>query len=248
MDQGQPLNEAAASQPTMPGLDRAFTEDLQSWLDLGGPIVWILMLMALLGIAIFLLKLWHYRGLGGSSRRHVDNALRAWNAGRRDQARRMLQQDQPVARAVRVAMSGLLARHSEETIREETTRIANEELNDLRRYLRPLELIATLSPLLGLLGTVIGMIEAFQSLQASGTQVDPSILSGGIWQALLTTAVGLSVAIPATLAHGWLESRVEDAGHAMEDAVTRVFTGGSDAWTDTARNEDDAGFVIPDAI
>jgi biopolymer transport protein ExbB len=71
---------------------------------------------------------------------------------------------------------------------------------------------------------VLGMIEAFQRLQAAGSQVDPAILSGGIWQALLTTAVGLTVAIPVVLAHAWLERRVEHCGHQMEDAATRVFT------------------------
>ena len=94
----------------------------------------------------------------------------------------------------------------------------------LRSLLRPLELIATLSPLLGLLGTVLGMIEAFRQLEVAGNQVDPAILSGGIWQALLTTAVGLVVAIPVVLAHAWLERKVERCGHLMEDAVTQVFT------------------------
>lgn len=80
------------------------------------------------------------------------------------------------------------------------------------------------SPLLGLLGTVLGMIEAFRQLASSGSQVDPSVLSGGIWQALLTTAAGLSVAIPVVLLHSWLERRVERCAHRMEDAVTRIFT------------------------
>jgi biopolymer transport protein ExbB len=55
--------------------------------------------------------------------------------------------------------------------------------------------------LLGLFGTVLGMVEAFRQLELAGSQVDPAVLSGGIWQALLTTAVGLAVAIPAVLAH-----------------------------------------------
>jgi biopolymer transport protein ExbB len=86
-------------------------------------------------------------------------------------------------------------------------------------------LIANLSPLIGLLGTVIGMINAFQALQNAGNKVDPSILSGGIWVALMTTAAGLIIAIPSAAAHNWMEGVVYRAQRAMEDAVTRVFTG-----------------------
>ncbi len=110
------------------------------------------------------------------------------------------------------------------TLREELVRVASRQLETLSGYLRALEVIATLSPLLGLLGTVLGMIQAFQELAIAGSQVDPALLSGGIWQALLTTALGLAVAIPVVLVHSWLERRVERCGHAMEDAVTRVFT------------------------
>lgn len=71
---------------------------------------------------------------------------------------------------------------------------------------------------------VLGMIEAFQRLEQAGSQVDPAILSGGIWVALLTTAAGLTVAIPAVMALNWLERVIERFGHRMEDAVTQVFT------------------------
>ena len=69
------------------------------------------------------------------------------------------------------------------------------------------------------------MISAFQAVQSAGNRVDPSILSGGIWVALLTTAAGLIIAIPAAAAHNWMEGVVYRAQRAMEDAVTRVFTG-----------------------
>lgn len=108
--------------------------------------------------------------------------------------------------------------------REEAERVANLHLDRLGQGLRLLAVIATLSPLLGLLGTVIGMIDAFRALEAAGNKVDPSILSGGIWVALLTTAAGLVVAIPAAAAHQWMEGIVERAGRAMEDVATQVFT------------------------
>jgi biopolymer transport protein ExbB len=77
------------------------------------------------------------------------------------------------------------------------------------RYDRVLELIGLIAPLLGLLGTILGMIEAFQALQSSGAQADPTALAGGIWEALLTTALGLAVAIPAIVASTLAENRVE---------------------------------------
>jgi len=98
------------------------------------------------------------------------------------------------------------------------------QLDNLRSGLRPLALIANISPLIGLLGTVLGMINAFQALQNAGNKVDPTILSGGIWVALLTTAAGLIIAIPAAAAHNWMEGVIYRAQRAMEDAVTRVFT------------------------
>ena len=122
----------------------------------------------------------------------------------------------------------LSTQHDEEvdqaTLREEVLRQATAALETLRSHLRGLEVIASLSPLLGLLGTVLGMIEAFRRLQEAGSQVDPAVLSGGIWEALLTTAVGLAVAIPAVAALNWLERRIERFGHRLEDSVTRVFT------------------------
>jgi len=114
--------------------------------------------------------------------------------------------------------------HDETMVREEVSRIAKNHIARLRSWLRPLELIASLSPLLGLLGTVLGMIEAFRRLESAGNHVDPALLSGGIWQALLTTAVGLVVAIPVLLAHQWLDRRVDNCTHHMEDLTTRVFT------------------------
>ena len=94
---------------------------------------------------------------------------------------------------------------------------------ETRSGLRALELIATIAPLLGLFGTVLGMIAAFQELQASGSRADPSALAGGIWEALLTTAAGMAVAIPASAALTWFESIADRLRHDLEDIATRIF-------------------------
>jgi len=103
-------------------------------------------------------------------------------------------------------------------------RQAAEVLESLRSWFRPLEVIASLAPLLGLFGTVLGMISAFQQLEQAGNRVNPAILSGGIWEALLTTAVGLAVAIPTVVALNWLERKVDRLAHDMNTIVTQVFT------------------------
>lgn len=92
---------------------------------------------------------------------------------------------------------------------------ANVEIHDLERFLTTLGSIASVAPLLGLLGTVFGMIEVFTALEEEGVG-DPSIFSGGIAEALLTTAFGLSVAIPSLLCHRYFQRRVDELSVQME--------------------------------
>ncbi|MFK7853351.1 MAG: MotA/TolQ/ExbB proton channel family protein [Granulosicoccus sp.] len=195
-------------------------------LQRGGPIVLLLVLLSVLAVSIIIAKLLHFQVLGIGHRKKLYESLSDWRKGNQQGALKSLKQlpRHPVARVMDAAMQGLLSERSEATVREEVTRIARNHIEHLRGWLRALELIANLSPLLGLLGTVIGMIEAFRQLESAGNQVDPALLSGGIWQALLTTAVGLIVAIPALVAHQWLERKVERCAHLMEDCTTRVFT------------------------
>ncbi|MDX1763607.1 MAG: MotA/TolQ/ExbB proton channel family protein [bacterium] len=88
--------------------------------------------------------------------------------------------------------------------------LAGEKLlNRMEVSLRSLSTVATVSPLLGLLGTVVGMIKAFIQIEAHGGNVNASLLAGGIWEALLTTAAGLTVAIPCLLFHNLFQGRVE---------------------------------------
>ena len=109
-------------------------------------------------------------------------------------------------------------------MREEVVRRGGEFLEILRCWLRPLEVIGSMAPLLGLFGTVLGMIAAFQGLEAAANKVDPSILSGGIWEALLTTAVGLAVAMPVVVIHNYFDRVVERIALEIDSMVTQVFT------------------------
>lgn len=194
-------------------------------LRLGGPVVAILVAMSVIGLAIVLLKCWQYVSVRVGKRRFIAPALEQWRDGHRDAAiARLAAERNPIADTLAVAMRGVSAGASVSIVREEAARVGARHLSQMRSYFRPLEVIGSLAPLLGLLGTVIGMITAFQELANAGSQVDPSMLSGGIWEALLTTAVGLIVAIPAVIALNWCERVVERLHEDMQDALTRFFT------------------------
>ncbi len=113
----------------------------------------------------------------------------------------------PVSRMLAV---GLQARKEPQWKLEEKLSVSGqEEIQGLRKNLRGLEVIATISPLMGLLGTVIGMVKAFNKVAQYKGQVDPSLLAGGIWEALLTTAAGLAVAIPVVILLNYFEKKVD---------------------------------------
>ena len=95
--------------------------------------------------------------------------------------------------------------------------IISEHIRKLDQFLPTLEIISNVSPLMGLLGTVIGMINSFNKLEIGGSLVDPALLAGGIWTALLTTAIGLVVAIPALVAHHFFEKKVLEFQQSMEN-------------------------------
>lgn len=193
----------------------------------GGPVVMILLGLSVFALTVIVVKLWQFWLLGAGRHRHVHKALRLWISGERGLAYEMLRnRKSAVACAVAHAMRGL--NHGEAakaSVREDVERVALEQIKHLKSYLKGLEAVAQIAPLLGLFGTVLGMIGAFQALQQSGSQADPAILAGGIWVALLTTAVGLALAIPVSLVLYWFESLVERERQIMESALTSLFTG-----------------------
>ncbi len=168
-----------------------------STLRLGGPVVAILFVMSIVALAITFLKLYQFRTTRIGDTQALREALVHHRAGHSRVALRLLVgMRNPMAEVLALAIRGQMRGDLAETmVREEAARVGGDLLDKLRIYLRPLEVIASLAPLLGLFGTVLGMIEAFRRLEESGNQVNPAILSGGIWEALLTTAVGLAVAI-----------------------------------------------------
>ena len=155
----------------------------------------------------------------------IADALKAIRQDNIDYARQKLRSSRsPMSVILQTILRLRQQNVEEELLREEAERIANFQLVRLRRHLRTLEVIASISPLLGLLGTVIGMIAAFQQLQQGSGAVDPKVLSGGIWEALLTTAAGLVVAIPATVMFNILSGFTDRFQQLTEDFLTQIFT------------------------
>lgn len=205
------------------------SEQLLRFLSIGGPVVGLHLAMSVLLVAILLLKLWQFASAGlfsRAARARAETAVRHWEMGERAAALNEASGGKdPRCRLLSHAIQHLgYGTLSGRALTEELQREAHLCYSALRSHLHSIELIAALAPLLGLLGTVLGMIEAFQAMEAAGRQVDPSTLSGGIWKALLTTAVGLMVAVPAIVIHNWLERRVEKFAEGISDLTTRIFT------------------------
>lgn len=190
----------------------------------GGPVMLVLLAMSILAVTIILLKLFQFFRSGLRRLDFVDPALNALQQGDHKRALDALQQQRsPVACVMESAIRcGADPAMSAKDVEAEVSRIGSAQIRNLESWLRGLSSIAHLSPLLGLLGTVTGMIVAFMNLEAAGSRVDPSILSGGIWEALLTTAFGLTVAIPAMAAFYYLEGEVDHVRAAMKDVSIRV--------------------------
>ncbi len=111
---------------------------------------------------------------------------------------------------------------TENFIEQEINILISKEFKKANSFLPSLEIISQVSPLIGLLGTVIGMIDSFNELELGGSLVDPSILAGGIWTALLTTAMGLIVAIPALISHYFLDKKVSSLSENFEFIIQRL--------------------------
>ncbi|MBT3047634.1 MAG: MotA/TolQ/ExbB proton channel family protein [gamma proteobacterium symbiont of Ctena orbiculata] len=122
----------------------------------------------------------------------------------------------------RILAAGLINRdHNKEVMKEAIEEVGRQVVHDLERYLNTLGTIASISPLLGLLGTVIGMIKVFSVIVTAGVG-DPGVLAGGISEALITTAAGLSVAIPSLMFHRYFSGLIDRLVIGMEEQALKL--------------------------
>lgn len=198
---------------------------ISGFLELGGPVVAVLAGLSVTALTVVILKLaqfWTQR-VGRPGR--AEAAVRLWGHGRRREAWQALGDIRSAAEeAVAIAMqSGEGGKTVDKAlVEEDIARAATRRLHRYNAGMKALDAIAQIAPLLGLFGTVLGMIEAFQKLQSAGNAVDPSLLAGGIWVALLTTAVGLAVAMPVSLVVTYLEGQIENEKVAIETLASAV--------------------------
>lgn len=193
----------------------------------GGPVLIALLVVSVAATSVTIFKIVQFRQMGVGRLRAARRSVAMWVAGERmralDEAGKEVS---PVSVTVLSAMRSL-TRHpgDRQRAQEIAAQTGLEQISDMSRHLRLLEAVVQAAPMLGLLGTVLGMISAFGELSRSGGAIDPSALATGIWAALLTTAAGLAVAIPFYFVWTWFEARVEEERATMEAAVSAVLFG-----------------------
>lgn len=190
----------------------------------GGPLMAVLLVLSTFALAILLTKSWQFLRAGLRRLAFVDSSMAVLESAGAEAALAALDVERnPVARVMRTAVAvGSNATLGSAAAQAEVARVGTREVRALESWLRALSSIAHLSPLVGLLGTVLGMIAAFMRIEEAGSTVDPALLSAGIWQALITTAAGLTIAIPSMAAYHFFEGEVDRVRAAMEDAAVRV--------------------------
>ena len=200
-----------------------------SLLAKGGPVVYILLALSVYVLSIVIYKL-HVLSKVNFFRFDVTHdSLAMWLDNKKEDAYKAISKDiHPQKEVVSFTMYHLLKNNitqaKERYLREEVLRLSQERLEYYDSNLDTLKVIAMVAPLLGLLGTVFGMIDAFQQMEMAGNNINPSTLSGGIWEALLTTAVGLSVAIPTVLFESYFRATNEKLKINIEHLVTKLLT------------------------
>lgn len=181
----------------------------------GGILMWPIMACSVVGLAIAIERFVSLRRAGIDTREFMETMRQVLRQNRIQEAIEICDEtDAPVARIMKAGI--LKHNRSRDEIREAIDDAGHLEVPRLERYLSALATCANIAPLLGLLGTVSGMIKAFAQIQNKRGQVNPADLAEGISNALLTTAAGLSVAIPLYIIYNYYVSRVENMVLEME--------------------------------
>ena len=190
----------------------------------GGPVMWPILFCSIFALAIILEKVFYLHKIKIDTQDFLSRVL---DNIKRHQIKEALQSCDDTKNPIsNILKAGILKYdRPRDQIKETIEDASLYEVPKLERNLTALATIAHISPLLGLLGTVTGMVRCFQTIQAKSTSftpVSPGDLAGGIWEALLTTVYGLIVAIPTFVAYNYLVSRVDNFILEMEKASTEL--------------------------
>lgn len=192
--------------------------------DKGGVMMYVLVCLSIYALGVVLFKVYQFVTARIFEREFISRAILEIRRGDMAKANKILAEvPGPVARIMRTALACVANRDMSQKSKEaEIARVGSEDIRYLESHLRGLEMVANISPLVGLLGTVMGMIVSFSKLGSAGGRIDPALLAGGIWEALLTTAGGLAVAIPALAAHYVLDGMIEKVRATMKDVSVQI--------------------------
>jgi len=187
----------------------------------GGPLMWPILLCSIISITIILERFYHFH----RARTRIPNIFakvkRFIQEDKVDEALKLCESTTgPIAHILAIGIH--IRKRNLEEREKMIVRAGSRIIRELDKHLRGLAIIGNITPLLGLLGTVTGMIRAFMKIQELGGRVDASVLAGGIWEALITTAVGLSVAIPTLVAYHYFEGRVDNIASEMKDTASEL--------------------------
>lgn len=190
----------------------------------GGPVMYPIILCSILAFAIVIERLYHLYKAKIDTKDFMNNIEITIRRNRIAEAIKICEKTPgPIAHIIKAGV--LKHDRSRQEIRESIEDAGHQEVPRLEKHISLLATIGHVSPLLGLLGTVTGMVKAFQIIQEKSVSlnpVSPGDLAGGIWEALLTTVAGLIVAIPTIVAYNYLVSKIEEFVIEMERSATEV--------------------------
>lgn len=190
----------------------------------GGPVMWPILLCSIFALAIILEKFWHLHKIKIDEQEFLQGIL---DKIKRHQIKEALDTCENTKSPIAHILKAGILRYDRprDQIKEAIEDASLYEIPRIERNLTALATIAHISPLLGLLGTVTGMVRCFQTIQAKASTfhpISPGDLAGGIWEALLTTVAGLIVAIPTFVAYNYLVSNINNFILEMEKASTEL--------------------------
>ncbi len=190
----------------------------------GGPVMWPILLCSIFALAIILEKFWHIHKIRIDTQQFLSSILEKMKRHQVKEALEICEKTKsPISHILKAGI--LKYDRTRPQIKEAIEDASLYEIPRLEKNLSMLATIAHISPLLGLLGTVTGMVRCFQTIQAKSASfhpVSPGDLAGGIWEALLTTVAGLIVAIPTFIVYNYLVSRINSFILEMEKASTEL--------------------------
>lgn len=196
--------------------------DLKELFQQGGPLMWAILIASIVGVGVFLERLWSTQRSKVLPRAFVDRIRALVAKGKTNEALLLCEENaSSIALVIAAALRAFEHSTTRGDIKEAVEEVGAREVAHMDRNVEVVGTVATISPLLGLLGTVIGMIRMFLAILNSGIG-DANQMAGGIGEALVCTAAGLCVAIPAYIFHRHLRAKVAGLGIELEKEVVAL--------------------------